>query len=37
MPVEYLDFADVFLEKSANVLLKQTTANEHMIELEEGK
>ena len=34
---EYSDFADVFLEKSANVLPEQTRANEHIIELEEGK
>ena len=34
---EYLDFADVFSKKLANVLPKQTGANEHAIELEEGK
>ena len=34
---EYSDFADVFLEKSANVLLEQTRVNEHAIELKEGK
>ena len=34
---EYLDFTNVFLEKSANVLPEQTRANEHAIELEEGK
>ena len=34
---KYLDFADVFLEKSANILPERTGANEHAIELEEGK
>ena len=34
---KYLYFADVFLEKSANVLSKRTGANEHAIKLEEGK
>ena len=37
MPTEYLDFADVFLEKSANVLPERTGANEHAIKLEKGK
>ena len=37
VPVEYSDFADVFSEKSANVLLERIEANEHAIELEEGK
>ena len=37
VPVEYSDFADVFSEKSANVLPERTGANEHAIELEEGK
>ena len=37
VPVDYLDFADIFSEKSANVLPEQTGANEHAIELEEGK
>ena len=37
VPFEYLDFADVFSEKSANVLPERTGANEHAIELEEGK
>ena len=37
VPVKYLDFADVFLKKSANILLKQTNANEYTIKLEEGK
>ena len=32
-----LRFCDVFLEKSANVLLERTSANELTIELEEGK
>ena len=33
-PAKYSDFVDVFLEKSANILLEQTRANEHAIELE---
>ena len=37
MPTEYSDFADVFLEKSANILSKRTGAKKHIIELEEGK
>ena len=37
VPTKYSDFADVFLEKSANVLPKQTKANKHVIGLEEGK
>ena len=37
VPTEYSDFADVFLEKSANVPPEQTGANEHAIKLEEGK
>ena len=37
MPVKYLDFADAFLEKSANVFSERTGANEHAIELEKGK
>ena len=37
VPVEYSDFANVFLEKSANVFPERTSANEHAIELEEGK
>ena len=37
MPIEYSDFADVFSEKSADVLLEQNGVNEHVIELEEGK
>ena len=34
---KYLDFANVFLEESANVLLEQTGVNEHAIKLEKGK
>ena len=34
---KYLDFADVFLKKSANVLWKQTEINEYAIKLEKGK
>ena len=34
---EYSDFADVFSEKSANVLPERTGANEHAIKLKEGK
>ena len=37
MPTKYLDFADVFSKKSANILLDWTGANEHAIKLEEGK
>ena len=37
VPVKYLDFADVFLEKLANILLELTWANEHAIKLEKGK
>ena len=37
LPNEYLDFADIFLKKSANVLPDQTGANKHTIELEKGK
>ena len=33
---EYLDFANVFLEKLTNILLKQTGLNEHIIELEQA-
>ena len=36
VPTKYLDFAKVFLEKSANVLSERTRANEHAIELEKG-
>lgn len=34
---EYLDFADVFSEKLAVVLLEHTESNTHAINLEEGK
>ena len=37
VPIEYSDFTNVFSEKSANVLLEQTRANAHAIELEEGR
>ena len=34
---KYSDFANVFLEKSANILLKQTGVNKHVIKLEKSK
>ena len=34
---KYLDYANVFLKKSANVFSEQTRTNKHAIELEEGK
>ena len=37
MPTEYLDFANVFSENSANVFWKRTGANEYAIKLEKGK
>ena len=37
VPAIYSDFADVFLEKLANVLSKQTKANEYAIKLKHGK
>ena len=37
LPTKYLDFADVFSEKSVNVLTKRTGANELAIKLKEGK
>ena len=37
VPTKYLDFADVFLEKSANVLSERIKANKHVIKLEKGK
>ena len=37
VPVKYLDFTYVFLKKLWNVFLKRTGANQHAIELEEGK
>ena len=36
VPTKYSDFADVFLEKPANVLPERTKANEHAIKLEKG-
>ena len=35
--VKYLNFTDVFLEKSANVFPERTGANKHAIKPEEGK
>ena len=37
IPAEYSDFAHVFLEKSANMLLEQTRVNANAIKLEKGK
>ena len=37
VPAKYSDFADVFLEKSANLPSKQTGVNKHAIKLEESK
>ena len=37
IPTKYLDFADVFLKKSANVFPEQTGVNENAIEFEQGK
>ena len=34
---KYLDFADVFLKESSNVLPEQTGANKYAIQLEQGK
>ena len=34
---KYLDFADIFLKESANVLPEQIGVNEHVIELEKGR
>ena len=34
---ENLDFANVFLEESANIFPEQTGANQHAIDLEKGK
>ena len=34
---KYLDFADMFLKESANVLPKQTRVNKHAIKLEKSK
>ena len=33
VPVKYLDFADIFLEESANILPEQTQGNKHTIKL----
>ena len=35
--VKYLDFANIFLEKLANVLLEQIRVNKHVIKLEKSK
>ena len=35
--VKYSDFANVFLEKSTNILPERTGANEHVIKLKKGK
>ena len=37
VPAKYSDFANVYSEESANVLLEQTEVNEDAIKLEEGK
>ena len=37
VPAEYLDFVDVFLKESADVLPKHIEINKHAIELEDGK
>ena len=37
VPTEYLDLADVFSEKSANILPERIGANKHAIELEKSK
>ena len=34
---KYLDFANIFLQKSANVLSEQTRVNKHAIEFEKDK
>ena len=34
---KYTNFADIFLEKSANICLEQIRANKHIIELEQSK
>ena len=34
---KYLDFTDIFLKKSANILSQQTKTNEHAIKLERDK
>ena len=35
--IKYSDFANVFLQKSANILSKRTGVNKHKIKLEKGK
>ena len=37
VPTEYADFSDVFLKKSAKVLLECTRINGYIIKLEDGK
>ena len=37
IPAKYLDFADIFLDKSVNILPEQTRANELAIKLEKDK
>ena len=37
VPAKYLDFADVFLEKSVNILSEQIGVNKHAIELQKSK
>ena len=37
VPAKYSDFANVFLKKSANILLEQIGANEYTIKLKQGK
>ena len=37
LPAKYSDYANVFSEKLANLLLNQTGGNEHAIKLEQGK
>ena len=37
VPAKYSDFADLFLEESANMLSEQTGVNKHATKLEEGK
>ena len=34
---KYLDFANIFLEKLANIFLKQIEVNEYAIKLQKGK
>ena len=36
-PFQYLDFADIFLKKPANVFSKRISDNKHMIKLKDGK